>query len=133
MSGWPKLKSQVNGSVREYWNVRDELSVIDDIIFKSDRIVIPTAVIHQGHMGVERSKRRANDVLYWPGINSQINDMVSKCTVCPQHRRENTKEKVIPFRIPCHPWELVATDLFKLDNLDYLLVVDYYSRFFEVG
>ena len=39
---------------------------------------------------------------------------------------------MIPFRIPCNPWEMVATDLFTLDNLDYLLVVDYHSRFFEV-
>ena len=40
---------------------------------------------------------------------------------------------MIPFRIPSHPWEVVATDLFMLDNmLDYLVIVDYHSRLFEV-
>lgn len=34
--GWPERRSQVTISVQEYWNIRDELSVIDDIIFKSD-------------------------------------------------------------------------------------------------
>ena len=31
--------------------------------------------------------------------------------------------------MPSVPWHTVATDLFKLKNLKYLLVVDYYSRF----
>ena len=113
--------------------------MINDIIFKSGRIVVPTMMrremlekIHQGHMGMEKFKRRARDVLYWPGMNSQIKDMVTKCNICLEYRKENTKEPMIPFRIPCNPWEMVATDLFTLDNSDYLHVVDYYSRFFEV-
>ena len=92
MSGWPESRSRVKESVREYWNIRDELSAINDIIFKSDRIVVPTVMqremlekIHQGHMGMEESKRRARDLLYWPGMNSQINDMVTKCTVWLQN------------------------------------------------
>ena len=104
LSGWPESRSRVKESVREYWNIRDELSVINDIIFKSDPIVVRTVMqremlekIHQGHMGMEKSKRRARDVLYWPGMNSQINDMVTKCTVCLEHRKENTKEPMNPF------------------------------------
>ena len=31
-----------------------------------------------------------------------------------------------------HPWERVASDLFKLDNTHYVLVVDYFSRYVEV-
>ena len=58
--------------------------------------------------------------------------MVSKCTTCLEHRKENTKEPMIPFRIPTLPWEVVATDLFTLDNSNYLLIVDYQSRYFEV-
>ena len=56
--------------------------------------------IHQGHMGIEKSKRGARDVLYWPGINFQISDMISRCTICLQHQRQNTKEPMIPSRIP---------------------------------
>ncbi|CAB4010199.1 retrotransposon-like family member retr-1, partial [Paramuricea clavata] len=79
-----------------------------------------------------RSKRRARDALYWPLMSKQIPEMVSKCTVCLEHRKENTKEPMIPFRVPTIPWEVVATDLFSLDNSDYLLIVDYLSRYFEV-
>ena len=34
--------------------------------------------------------------------------------------------------LPSYPWEQVAADLFELKHCNYLLVVDYYSRFVEV-
>ena len=40
---------------------------------------------------------------------------------------------MIPFRTPSKPWEMVATDLFTWDKAEYLIIVDYHSRFFEVA
>ena len=85
---------------------------------------------HQGLMGIEKSKQRARDVLYWPGMNSQISDMISRCL---QHQRQNTKEPMIPSCIPSKPWEVVATDLFTSDKSEYLIIIDYHSRYFEVA
>ena len=31
------------------------------------------------------------------------------------------------------PWQIVATDLFHFRGCDYLLLIDYYSRFFETA
>ena len=138
-NGWPNLREKILLSALPYWNICDELSVIDGIILKGNRIVVPSTMrkemlqrIHYGHMGIEKSKRRARDAVYWPLLSQRIAEMVSKCNMCLEHRKENTKEPMIPFRIPTIPWEVVATDLFTLDNSDYLLIVDYYSRFFEV-
>nr|XP_006817101.1 PREDICTED: uncharacterized protein K02A2.6-like [Saccoglossus kowalevskii] len=39
---------------------------------------------------------------------------------------------MIPTLIPDGPWQTVATDLFMLDNTNYLVVADYYSKLFEV-
>ena len=139
-SGWPATKLQTPVSIRAYWDVRDELSELNGVILKGERIVIPPYMrkemlekIHQGHMGIEKSKKHARDVLYWPGINSQIADKVSRCTTCLEHRNQNTKEPMIPSRIPSKPWALVATDLFTWDKCEYLIIVDYYLRFFEVA
>ena len=65
-------------------------------------------------------------------MNQHITEVVSKCTTCLEHRKKNAEEPKIPFRIPTLPLEVVATDLFTLDNSDYLLIVDYQSRYFEV-
>ena len=139
-SGWPETKLQTPAIIRVYWNARDELSELDGIILKGDTILVPPSMrkemldgIHQGHMGIEKSKRRARDVLYWPGMNSQISDKIARCTICLEHQRQNTKEPMIPFRIPSKPWEMVATDIFTWDKCEYLVIADYYSRFFEMA
>ena len=138
--GWPETKGETPVSIHAYWDVRDELSELNAVVLRGERIAIPPSMrkemlekIHQGHMGIEKSKRRARDTLYWPGMNSRITNTVSRCTICLEHRRQNAKKPMIPFRVPAKPWELVATDLFTWGKSEYVIIVDYHSRFFEVA
>ena len=71
-------------------------------------------------------------VMFWPSMNSQIEDIVSNCPTCTKHQSSNPKEPMIAHELPERPWKNVATDLFTLDNEQYLIVVDYYSRYFEL-
>ena len=65
--GWPeRIQACISNSTRMYWDVRDELSELNGIILRSERILISTSMrkemlerIHQGHMGIEKSKGRA--------------------------------------------------------------------------
>ena len=50
--------------------VRDELSIVDDMVVKGSRIVIPQCLqervvklAHQGHQGIVRSKARKRNLL----------------------------------------------------------------------
>ncbi len=140
LSGWPETKQEVPIKAREYWHCREEISEIDGILLKNERIIIPSSLrpemlekIHVGHMGVEKCKRRARDVLYWPGMNSQIEEMVLKCSTSLEYRPSNQKEPMIAQTSPTIPWDTVTTDLFYWNNSNYLLVVDYYSRYFEIA
>ena len=126
--------------IRPYWNYRDEITVIDGIVFKSRKIIIPKALrsemlgrVHTGHMGVQKCKERARDVLFWPGMCKEIENMVKQCTTCQEYRTAQQKEPLLPHDIPERPWQMVATDLFVWNNVNYVLVVDYYSNYFEIA
>ncbi|XP_030855818.1 uncharacterized protein K02A2.6-like [Strongylocentrotus purpuratus] len=138
--GWPETKQQsCPVRVREYWNIRSELSEADGIIFKGSKIVVPTTMrrfmlnkIHEGHLGIEKCKKRAREVIYWPRINTDITEMVQSCTSCLMYRPKQQAESLHPHDVPNRPWEKVAVDLFTLNNREYMVIVDYYSQFFEV-
>lgn len=112
---------------------------MDGILFKGEKIIVPhtlredmLARIHTGHMGIEKCKQRARDVLFWPGMGKQIEAIVGSCSTCLERRNSNPKEPMISHQIPDRPWQTVATDLFTLHGEDYIVTVDYHSRFIEV-
>ena len=126
--------------VRHFWNVRDGITEIKGILFHGDRIIIPTdmrpamlKVLHEGHMGMEKTKARARVVLYWPNMGKDIQHMVAKCPACLRFRKENEKEPLKQHPIPARPWQTVAADIMSFKGRDYILVVDYYSKYPEVA
>ena len=88
--------------------------------------------IHIGHMGIEKCKSRARQLVYWPLINTHISDMVKQCTICQQFQKSNCKEPLKSHEIPNRPWQNIATDLFSWNQCNYLIIVDYYSNYFEL-
>ena len=108
-------------------------------MFKGEKVIVPKtmqhemlAVIHSSHLGVEKCKRRARDILYWPGMNSEIENIVSKCQVCSTYRRSNSKKPLLSHPVPQCPWARVGAALFELNSHNFLVLVDYYSSFVEV-
>ncbi|CAC5406181.1 unnamed protein product [Mytilus coruscus] len=59
--------------------------------------------------------------------------LFQKCSVCLESRRSNTKEPMAESETPELPWLTVGTDIFYWNNNNYLIIVDYYSRYFEIA
>jgi hypothetical protein len=83
-------------------------------------------------MGIVRSKQLARGIVFWPGMNKQIEDVCTRCPICLEHRNKNPREPMEQHPIPNLPWSRVGSDLFELDGEQYLIMVDYYSGFIEV-
>lgn len=62
-----------------------------------------------------------------------IEDTISRCTTCARYKLANPREPLIPHEIPQRPWSKLGMDIFKLRGRDYLLVVNYYSKYPEVS
>ena len=119
MSGWPQTQVETPVETRPYWNYRDEISCYEGLMLKGDRIIVPHRLrpeilqrIHAAHLGIEKCKARARGAVFWPGINSAIDELVSKCSTCQQHQRSNQREPLIPQEVPKRPWATVAADIF---------------------
>uniref|UniRef100_A0A3B3QZC1 Gypsy retrotransposon integrase-like protein 1 n=1 Tax=Paramormyrops kingsleyae TaxID=1676925 RepID=A0A3B3QZC1_9TELE len=130
----------VRSSCAQFYNVRSELSLADGVLLRRDRIVVPQVLreemlfrIHEGHLGMENCKRRSRGSVYWPGINSDIEKVVSSCEVCIKHQNGQAREPMIITDLPQYPWQKVGTDLFHFHGNEYLLVVDYFSSFPEIA
>lgn len=138
-SGWPHTKNLLRGEVKPFWAMRDELHVINGIVFRINRVVIPCSLrkemlqrIHEGHLGIEKCKYRARDVMWWPGMSGQVETLVAACSACAERRAAQPRQPLLPHAAPARPWEMLGADLFQIKNKYYLLVVDYYSKYVEV-
>ncbi|XP_021341384.1 uncharacterized protein K02A2.6-like [Mizuhopecten yessoensis] len=116
------------------------MSVMDGIIFKGPKIVVPKCLrlsmletLHTGHLGIEKCRRRARDMMLWPQMNKDISDFVLNCNVGFELRNSNPKEPLLPRNIPDRPWQTIATSLFSWNGEDFVVIVDYFSRYFEVS
>ncbi len=88
--------------------------------------------LHAAHQGVESTLRRACETVFWPGLTSEIKDLVSTCDTCNSITSKQSKEPLIPHEIPDKAWEKIATDFMTVDGQDYLVTVDRFSDYFEL-
>ena len=139
VEGWPD-KFHLHDAIKHYWTVRGELSVVIGVLMKASRIMVPSTMrlqmldkVHEGHQGIVKSRECAKTSVWWPDLSCEIQDMVENCKICAKYRQQRA-EPLIPTPFPERPWQVIATDLFELDNLNYLIMmVDYFSRFVEVA
>ena len=88
--------------------------------------------IHEAHMGGSNSFSFARDYVFWPSMTAQIKGKVSSCSICNAFHNRQQRESLHSHDIPALPWQVVGTDLFEYGGQTYLLVTDFYSKYFEI-
>ena len=138
-TGWPGKRSKLPQNLHTYWDYRDELTVESGILMKNSKVLIPDSLkqkyineVHSGHMGVEATLMKAREFIFWKGYSADIKEAVEKCGICQsQDRRSSTRQKYVS-EVPPHPWHTLGSDLFYFKRNDFLIVVDYFSKFLIV-
>ncbi|XP_033105933.1 uncharacterized protein LOC117108106 [Anneissia japonica] len=138
-SGSPEHRSQVPPEAQPYFHCKHELSILDNIVFKGDRCVVPQSAceairkeLHSAHLGVENTLRCARETVFWPGITADLKEFLSKCDICNTFQSEQPKEPLLHHELPDRPWEKIGIDLMSLVGHQYLVTVDYYTHYFEL-
>lgn len=52
--------------------------------------------IHRSHTDMEGCLRHAREVLYWPLMNAEVKDFISKCSVCQSYKPDQYRENMQP-------------------------------------
>lgn len=138
---WPKNdKNIVNKELKTLYKLKDLIHVKDNVIYYNNRILIPKQlrqemlmIVHSGHAGVVKCKKRARKVLFWPGMSQDIQHFVLSCKSCEKFRPSNPKQSLMSHDIPDLPFHKIGMDICHFAGKDYLVVVDYYSKWIEVN
>ena len=136
--GWPE-KHLLPSPIHPYWSDRGQITVVQNVLLMRSRIVIPSSMrlevldkLHEGHQGISKCRERAKQTVWWPGLSKQIQDMIDNCRICLKHK-VNRPEPLCTTLFPQRPWQELGADFFQCQSCDYLIVVDYYSRYIEIA
>lgn len=139
-NGWPVEKKDVPDIAKRYHTYSCDLSENEGLLFKTDRLVVPHSLrkkmlngLCYSHLGIEKTKNKVRETPFWPGINKQIEEMFENCEICLRLQNSNVKEPLIPYDVPIALWIKIGTDLLEYKGQNYLLIVDYLSKYAELG
>ena len=138
-NGFPEHRHQIPEQCRPYWNTRTHLSIEDNLIVYGCRLLIPRAMrrqilqeIHASHQGEVRTKLRAKLVVYWPGLNNDIDNIISACKQCQDNLPSQPRETIIQKPRPSRPFQEIAIDFCSYAGRDFLVMVDCYTDWPDV-
>ena len=95
-NGWPNSIKEVPTEIQACWMFLEELMIEDGLVLKGTWIVIPNnehkqilILIHEGHLGPGKCKLWCIDMVYWLGINEQLEKLVLNCELCLKYSKAN--------------------------------------------
>ena len=86
--------------------------------------------IHEGHQGKERCLLWARNMVFWPKIMYDIQELIERCIICQEHGK--SQSVIGTQELPPFPWHMLATDIFCWKKMDFLIVADVFSKNFPV-
>ena len=136
-TGWP---NSVDTSMQPYFQSQNELTVEEDCLLRGMRVIVPPdlqqnviSLLHEIHPGVVKMKAIAQSYVWWPGINSAIEECSRGCLECQQTASEDPKTPLHPLEYPARPWQRIYINFAgPFQNSMWLIVVDAYSKWPEV-
>ncbi|CAL1586203.1 unnamed protein product [Knipowitschia caucasica] len=123
-----------------YGRIANELCTIGQLVLRGTRIVLPQSLrsralilAHEGHLGMVGMKQHLRGKVWWPGMYMATEKYVKACDGCKLEARPDVPEPLRPTALPDGPWQDLATDLLGPlpTGHSILVVVDYYSRYYE--
>lgn len=137
----PAHKLPASHPARVYIHIYDELSLLDDrdatLVIWGERIIVPQKArgellrkLHASHQGVVKTRKAAQQLYFWPGVNNEIKLLIDSCEQCQLYRPSLQAEPLqSATSLVTAPMQLFSCDLFEYAGKTYLCSVDAYSGY----
>ena len=143
--GWP---AKFPEELASFHRVKDELTCWNGVcVARGLRTFVPIdlrarvlSMAHEGHLGIVKVKQRCRDLVWWPGIDRDIETMVKECTACLVSGKTGPPlpPPLQPLQWPHAPWEHMQLDICgELHGVPHhqrflLVAYDHHSKWPEV-
>ena len=138
-NGFPQSKEELPDKLKPYWNVKDQLLVLDNYVLYKSRALVPPKLrrevletLHSAHQGVVGMRARAAKSFFWPGINHDIDVVRGQCRDSNDISPSQSNEPLLLASSPKYPFQKTVADYFSLTGFKYLLYADRYSAWISV-
>ena len=139
-TGWPEHNDNVPLQIRHYFTYYDELTAQDGIVLQGRRLVVPKSLRSKmkakylaGHLGINSTLRHVQDLLYWPGMSTDVRNYVEICAVCASTPVKQPPEPVISRDVPERSWQRIGSDIMSFEGRTYVIITDCHSSFCEIN
>ena len=140
VSGWNAHVKPDDKDFYPFFSRKDELTVHNGCLLWGMRVIVPSKLreqiltdLHVGHIGVVKMKALARSLIWWPGLDTEIEAIASKCAGCQQYKRAPPAAPIHPWEWPTRPWERIHIDFAgPFLNSMFLVAVDAHSKWPEV-
>ena len=138
LKGWKA--GNTTSEFYQFYLRRDSLSIYDDCLMFSERLVIPASLqqrvlkqFHVGHPGRSRMKSIVRSYVYWPFIDKHVEDYVARCSRCASAAKNPPKSESLTWPPTKSPWSRIHLDFAgPLDSRYFLVLIDSHSKWPEI-
>ncbi|XP_040062267.1 uncharacterized protein K02A2.6-like [Ixodes scapularis] len=140
MRGWPKILTKEQHELHPYFCRRQELTVVQDLLYWGQRVVIPGAaqkemlnLLHEAHQGATAMKRVARTLFWWPGLDGEVERLARLCHNCTQAAPMPPASTPVNWPETGENWARLHIDFAgPIENKMLLVVVDSHTKWIEV-
>ena len=142
-------RKPADAEMTSYTSIWDELSVVEGLVLRGERIVIPNGHVpqydtnirewiidlgHSGHMGITATKRLLRLRLWFPGMDRLVERIVEQCLPCQASVDIHPRDPLKPTPAPEEPWMKTFCDHWgpTYDKKHILVILDALTRYPEV-
>ena len=134
-TGFPSVLDE---SLMQFKNIASELSIVHGCIMYRNRVFIPESIrsevlnqFHETHPGLSSMKIWARGLIYFPGLDKDIESLCRSCKICQNSQAKPPQCSTMEWPVPAKNWSRIHIDHFQFEDKLFLIAIDAKSKFIE--